>query len=96
MEYKKIDKKPCNCIFCIQFLFNRIRKYNYDNNYHINHIYQNDDPKISNKLIEKVFTIDDLDNIRFLKSIKCDTTEISKQTNLSYSMVEYIIKMISW
>lgn len=56
--------------------------------------YNTSDNLIINK--KKEFTLNDLDTITFLKSIDCDTEEISKQTNLSYSIVDYIINMIYW
>ena len=45
---------------------------------------------------KKAFTLNDLDKITFLKSIDYDTEEISKQTNLSYSIVDYVLNMIYW
>ncbi len=99
-----MNKKPCTCTFCMQFYFNRIENYKYNKNNKstklvvrkiINNVdldQKNNNP--SNK--NKTFTLSDLENITLLKSLECDTDEISKQTNLSYSMVEYVIKMISW
>ena len=76
------NKKQCNCSFCHQFYFNRLQKYNCDK-------------KMKNNANE-TFTLDDLDNITFLKSLEFDTKEISKQTNLSHSIVDYVINIITW
>ena len=42
----------------------------------------------------KEFTLKDLDNITYLKSLNCDNNEISKKTKLSNSLVNLIINML--
>ena len=52
----------------------------------------NKDDEVSNE--NKNFTVNDLDRITHLKSLDFNTEEISKQTNLSHLVVDYIINMI--
>lgn len=90
-----MNNKPCNCIFCVQFYFNRINNYKFNKN---NKLYEQDNfKKLINaeKIVNnKTFTISDLEKIRTLKSLGLSTNDISKQINLSHSIVEYIIKII--
>lgn len=103
-ENNKIyNNKQCNCTFCYQFLFNRIKNYKHNNkifnsssNSNSNYPDINNDKTITDKQNDKTyFTLNDYSNVKLLKSLECDTTEISKQTNLPYSIVEYIISLIS-
>ncbi len=84
-----MNHKPCNCTFCSQFYFKRQENYKFNK--------QNKLTNVENKINteNKTVTLSDFENIRILKSLNCDTDEISKQTNISYSIVESIIKIIS-
>lgn len=82
--------KPCGCTFCSQFYFIRIQKYKHKKNLEKRENYKG----LQNPNPNKEFTIGDLDTITHLKSLNCDTQEISKQTNLSYSIIDYVINMI--
>lgn len=80
--------KSCNCSFCSQFYFARVRKYN------------NKHKKISNKNdtteTPKQFTLKDFDTISNLKSLGFNNKEISEKSNLPKSLVDYIIEKITY
>jgi uncharacterized membrane protein YgaE (UPF0421/DUF939 family) len=56
----------------------------------------NNNIKKDNYLENKNLTLNDFDKITYLKKLDCNIEEISKQTNLSYSIVEYVINIIMW
>ena len=89
--------RPCDCSFCSQFYIARLQKYRY-NRYleKYNMIDQNIKKYKNDKTDNKNFTLSDLETITYLKSLDCNTDDISKQTNISYSIVEYIIKILSY
>jgi hypothetical protein len=86
--------KPCDCTFCSQFYVARLQKYRYNK-----YLEKNKNNKLEekhNKTIDKNFTLSNLETITHLKSLDYDAGEISKQTNISYSIVDYVIKIITY
>lgn len=105
-----IKIKYCDCSFCSQFYFARNKKYRKNigkqnkiikiyesNNDNINNLKNNNIDNINNNQTPnetKKFTLRDLDNITLLKSLNCDNDEISKNTNLSNSVINYVMNML--
>ena len=82
-----INNYDCECSLCNLYYIRRIKKkYNYSK--------KTDNSNLSNNIIEnKNFTLNDLDLITQLKNLNPE--EISKQTNISNSIVNYILSIIS-
>ena len=74
------NNKFCECSYCLQFYFIRIKKYSNDKNI------------LNNK--SNQFTLDDLDNVTLLKSMNYENEKISKHTNLTKSVVNHIVKLL--
>lgn len=87
------NSKPCDCRFCSQFYFMRMktRKYNYDKNSKSNQLINSLNNDNNNN-----FTLKDLDNVSSLKSQNLNTEEISQKTNLTYDIVNNILKIINY
>jgi hypothetical protein len=67
------------------------------NNNNLNNTKNNTIDSIDNDQIsdeKKGFTLSDLDNITYLRSLNYDNDEISKKTNLSNSVVNYVINIL--
>lgn len=87
--------KPCDCSFCLQFYVARLQKYKYNKYIEKKKNNKLEEKHNNDKTLNKNFTLSDLETITHLKSLDCDTNEISKQTNISYSIVDYVIKIIT-
>ena len=101
-----MNKKICDCSFCSQFLYTRLQKYSHLKKNQKNQTNQKNQVDVINQTNQvdvinqikndKSFTLEELNNVITLKSMKLETEEISQQTNLSYSMVIYILELIYW
>lgn len=92
-----MNKKICDCSFCSQFLYTRLQKYSHLKKNQTNQKNQKNQVDVINQIKnDKSFTLEELNNVITLKSMKLETEEISQQTNLSYSMVIYILELIYW
>lgn len=107
-QTQQIESKPCDCTYCMQFRFARIRNHNYKKNItntnknftNTNENFTNTNKNFTNTNenftnTNKKFTLDDLDKVTLLKESNLDTKEISLQTNISPSIINRIINMLN-
>ena len=70
------NSKPCDCRFCSQFYFMRMKKYNYDKTQKLIKLQNNNKDNKDNKDNTDNNTLKDLDKISLLKSQNSNTEEI--------------------
>lgn len=94
---------PCDCSFCNQFCFARLNKYKHKYNKEKMNTIKNEDKSSQNNnlpndvnitLNDVNITLNDLDKITFLNSLEYEPNEISKQTNISHSIIDYILNIM--